>query len=143
MIRFEKLAATEKNYPFIDAVAVADYANGTFGTISDGKFTAGASFMAIMQIERGDDMKTDKFVVKKDEHIRVADFSKVDGHIVNITSDQLPKTYKAKDKLIADSTGKFVVSTSATNNYFEVIEPTRYGVRATVVVGTPAPTGTK
>lgn len=141
MIRFEKLAATEKNYPFIDAVAVADYANGTFGTIDNGKFTAGASFMAIMQVERGNDMKTANFVVKKDEHVRVADFAKVDGQVVNITIDQLPATYKANDKLVADSTGKLVVSTSATSKYFEVIEPTRYGVRATVVVGTDVEEG--
>ena len=136
MIRFEKLAATEKAYPFVDAVVAADYKNGTFGDVADGVFTAGADgFKAIMQVEKGDDMKTDKFVVFKDEHVRIADFAKVDGQIVNITADELPATYQEKDKLVAKADGTLEVKSGANSNYFEVLEVTRYGVRATVVVG--------
>lgn len=131
MIRFEKLAATEKNYPFVDAVVVADYKNGTFGEVADGKFTAGVGFKAIMQVEKGDDMKTDAFTIFKDEHARIADFSKVVGHIVNITADELPDTYVVGDKLSANTKGKLAVG--GTSECFEIIEVTRYGVRATVV----------
>lgn len=135
MIRFEQLAPTEKAYPFIKAVSDAEYKNGTFGTITNEVFSAGESFMAIMQVERGDNMKTSEFVVNKDEPVRVADFSKVDGCVVNITSDQLPKKYAVGNKLTADKNGNLVVGTSATKNYFEITEVTRYGVRAIAVVG--------
>lgn len=135
MIRFEQLSATEKQYPFIDAVVDADYKNGTFGVVSEGAFTAGEAFTAIMQVEKGNDMKTNEFVIKKGEHARIADFSKVDGQIVNITIEQLPETYKEKDKLVVAADGTLKVSTSATANYFEVLEVTRYGARAVVFVG--------
>lgn len=142
MIRFEKISATEKVYPFVDAIVDADYKNGTFGIVTDGTFTAGESFAAIMQVEKGDDMKTDQFVIHKEEHARIADFTKADGQIVNITKDQLPATYKATDKLVATSTGKLTVSASATNNYFNILEVTKYGVRAVVTVGTAPTTNT-
>ena len=132
MIRFEKLAATEKNYPFVDAVVVADYKNGTFGEVADGKFTAGVGFKAIMQIEKGDDMKYDTFTILEGEHARIADFSKVGGHIVNITADELPETYAVGDKLTANAEGKLEVG--GTSECFEVIEVMPYGVRAIVVV---------
>lgn len=136
MIRFEKLSATEKAYPFVDAVVAGDYKNGTFGEVEDGTFTAGTGFKAIMQVEKGDDMKTDQFKVLKDEHARIADFTKADGQIVNITADELPKTYTVGNKLVADSTGVLSVSADATNVYFDIIEVTRYGVRAVATVGT-------
>lgn len=136
MIRFEKLSATEKAYPFVDAVVADDYKNGTFGNVADGAFTAGTGFKAIMQVEKGDDMKSDKFKIFKDEHARIADFTKADGQIVNITADELPETYKEGDKLVADATGVLTISEDATAEYFEVIEVTRYGVRAVVTVGT-------
>ena len=47
MIRFDKISATEKNYPFVDAVVAGDYLNGTFGTVSNGTFTAGAVYAAL------------------------------------------------------------------------------------------------
>ena len=140
MIRFEKLSATEKAYPFVDAVVADNYKNGTFGTITDGTFTAGTGFKAIMQVEKGDDMKSDKFEVFKDEHARIADFAKADGQIVNITADELPETYEIGDKLAANSTGVLSVSAGASGDYFDVIEVTRYGVRAVVTVGTATDT---
>lgn len=142
MIRFEKLSTTEKAYPFEDAVVASNYKNGTFGNVANGVFTAGTGFKAIMQVEKGDDMKTDQFEVFKDEHARIADFTKADGQIVNISADELPKTYKVGDKLIADSKGVLSVSTDATSEYFDVIEVTRYGVRAVVIVGTVTDTET-
>lgn len=133
MIRFEKLAATEKNYPFVDAVVAADYKNGTFGEVADGTFTAGEGFKAIMQIEKGDDMKYDAFTILKGDHARIADFSKVDGQIVNITADELPETYVVGDMLVAGSTGTLVVNGSASNEAFKVLEVMPYGVRAVIV----------
>lgn len=135
MIRFEKLAPTEKTYPFVNAVSDAKYKNGTFGTVTNGVFSAGKSFMAIMQVEKGNDMNTTDFVVNKDEQVRIADFSKVDGCVVNITLDQIDGEYAAGDKLIADEDGNLAVSATVTKNYFKIIEVTRYGVRAIAVVG--------
>lgn len=133
MIRFEKLAATEKVYPFVDAIVADDYKNGTFGEVANGVFTAGEGFKAIIQVEKGDDMKSGDFVIFKDEHARIADFSKEDGQVVNITADELPDEYAVDDMLKADSTGTLVVDASATSGAFKVIEVTRYGVRAVVV----------
>lgn len=132
MIRFEKISSTEKNYPFVDAICAADYKNGTFGEVADGTFTAGAGFKAIMQIEKGHDMHSDDFKVLKGEHVRVADLAKVDGHIVNVTADELPAEYKVGDKLAAAANGMLTVS-EASSKALEVIEVTRYGVRAKVL----------
>lgn len=143
MIRFEKLAPTEKTYPFVDAIVADDYKNGTFGEVEDGIFTAGTGFKAIMQIEKGDDMNTDKFKIFKDEHARIADFTKTDGQVVNITADELPKAYKVGDKLTADTNGVLSVSADAASEYFDVIEATRYGVRAVVTAGTATETNKK
>lgn len=141
MIRFEKLSATEKAYPFADAVVADNYKNGIFGTIENGIFTAGNGFMAIMQSEQGHDFNSSDFVVAKNEHARIVDFAKEDGQIVNITKDQLPDACKAADKLAVDSAGKLVVSASPSGSYFQVLEVTTYGVRAAVAVVT-APAGT-
>lgn len=131
MIRFEKLASTESVYPFVDAVVAADYKNGTVGTVADGTFTAGSGFMAVMQAEDGDKAKTAEYVVKAGKNARIVDFEKVDGHIVNITKDQLPATYKAGDKLVGNGAA-FTVG-EASSKCFEIIEVMPYGVRATVV----------
>lgn len=143
MIRFEKLSATEKAYPFVDAVVAGDYKNGIFGTIGSGVFTAGTGFMAIMQVEKGDDFNSSDFVVAKGEHARIVDFDKADGQIVNITKALLSGTYKLNDKLVADSTGKLVVSASPSGSYLQVSEVTTYGVRAAVVVAKAAAADTK
>lgn len=131
MIRFEKLASTESVYPFVDAVVAADYKNGTVGAVAGGTFTSGAGFMAIMQVEDGDKAKTAEYIVPAGKHARVADFSKVDGHVVNITKDQLPEAYKVGDKLVGN--GEVFTVGEAANECFEVIEVMPYGVRATVV----------
>lgn len=131
MIRFEKLASTESVYPFVDAVVAADYKNGTFGTIANDTFTSGAGFMAIMQVEDGDAAKTADYTIPADKHARIADFSKTDGHVVNITKDQLPETYDVGDKLVGN--GDAYTVETVTSECFEIIEIMPYGVRATVV----------
>lgn len=136
MVRFDKISATEKNYPFVDAVVDGDYLNGTFGTVADGIFKAGATgFYVIMNIEKGDDAKSADYVIKKGEHARIADLSKVDGAILNITTEQLPTGIKSKDKAVSKADGTLTVpSTAPTTKYIEITEVTRFGVNAKVVV---------
>lgn len=132
MIRFEKLSVPETIYPFIDAEATDEYINGTFGTIAEDKFTAGAGFCAIMQVEKGDKAYTDKFTVKKGERVRVADLEKAPGLIVNITSDELPESVEKDNVLVADENGMLKVGSG--NKSLKVIEVTDYGVRAVIDV---------
>ena len=137
MVRFEKISTTEKAYPYVDAIVAADYANGTFGTVTDGVFTAGATgFHVIMNIEKGDDATSDDYVVKKGEHARIADLSKVDGAALNITSKQLPTTIAKGDKAVSKADGTLEVPTEApTAKYIEITEVTRFGANGKVVVG--------
>ena len=136
MIRFDKISATEKNYPFVDAVVAGDYLNGTFGTVADDTFTAGATgFYAIMNIEDGDEAKSDEYVIRAGAHARVVDFTKVDGHILNVTSVHLPDTFEKGNKLVSKADGTLEVSSGASNKYFEVIDVTRFGANVKVVVG--------
>lgn len=137
MVRFEKISTTEKNYPYVDAVVTADYKNGTFGAISDGKFTASANGTSvIMNIEDGDDVKFDDYVVKKDAHARIADLTKVNGASLSITSAQLPSTVVKGNKLEAQADGTLKVNASAKGSYLEVTEVTSFGVNAKVVIVT-------
>ena len=132
MIRFEKLF-TEKVYPFENAKVDGNYKNGTLGTVTDGTFTAGAGFKAIMQVEKGDNMNTVDFKVLNGEDARIVDFAKADGQIVNITSDMYTGAVVVGDMLKANATGVLAVDSGATSECFEVIEVVRYGVRAIVV----------
>lgn len=137
MVRFEKLSTTEKNYPFVDAVVTADYKNGTFGTVTDGKFTAGATgSFVIMNIEDGDDAKSDDYIIKKNAHARIADLTKVVGAIVDITSAQLPASVTKGNKLESQADGTLKVNASAKGTYIEVTEVTRFGVIGKVAVAT-------
>lgn len=132
MIRFEKMNIPEHTYLYEDATAAAEYTNGTFGTVTSGVFTAGAGNKAIVQVEYGDNAYSDAFTVKAGEHVRVANFEAApEGEIVNITDDELPATYSVGGKLKPASTGKLTVN--ATGALFEIIEKTRYGVRAKVL----------
>lgn len=136
MVRFEKISVTEKNYPYVKAISAADYKNGTFGAVVDGVFTAGAvGFYSIINMEDGDDAKSDDFKVLKDSQLRVADFTLVpDGTILNITSAQLSVDLKYGDKMVSAANGALTVpETAPTAKYFEVIEITPYGCRAKVV----------
>lgn len=129
MVRFEKLSTTEKNYPYVDAVVAADYKNGTFGTVTEGTFTAGATgSFVIMNIEDGDDAKSDDYVIKKDAHARIADLSTVIGAVVDITSAQLPSSIAKGNKLESQADGTLKVNASAKGVYIEVIEVTRFGI---------------
>ena len=88
--------------------------------------------MAIMQVEDGDKAKTADYTIPAGKHARIADFSKVNGHVVNITKDQLPETYEVGNKLVGNG-ATYTVNSGAESKYFEVIEVMPYGVRATVV----------
>lgn len=137
MVRFEDISTTEKNYPYVDAVVAADYKNGTFGTVVDGTFTAGANgTFVIMNIEDGDDAKSDDYIVKKDAHARIADLTKVNGVSLSITSVQLPSTVAKGNKLESQADGTLKVNASAKGSYLEVAEVTSFGVNAKVVIVT-------
>ena len=134
MVRFENISTTEKNYPYVDAVVAADYKNGTFGTVATGTFTAGATGnYVIMNIEDGDDAKSDDYVIKKGAHARIADLETVIGAIVDITSTQLPASVVKGNKLQSQADGTLKVNASATGLYIEVVEVTRFGVVGKIV----------
>ena len=136
MVRFEKLSPTEKNYPYISAKAAAEYKNGVFGEVVDEVFTIGATkFKVAMNIETGDDAKSDDFVIEKDGDMRIADLSLVpNGTILNITAGHLPSGAKEGDKMVSAATGNLVVpETAPTEEYLEVVEMTNYGCRAKIV----------
>lgn len=134
MVRFENISTTEKNYPYVDAVVAADYKNGTFGTVTTGTFTAGATGnYVIMNIEDGDDAKSDDYVIKKGAHARIADLETVIGAIVDITSAQLPASVVKGNKLQSQADGTLKVNASATGLYIEVVEVTRFGVVGKIV----------
>ena len=134
MVRFENISNTEKNYPYVDAVVAADYKNGTFGTVATGTFTAGATGnYVIMNIEDGDDAKSDDYVIKKGAHARIADLETVIGAIVDITSAQLPASVVKGNKLQSQADGTLKVNASATGLYIEVVEVTRFGVVGKIV----------
>lgn len=134
MVRFEMVSTTEKAYPYVDAIADAEYKNGTFGAVADGVFKAGATgFYVIMNMENGDDAKSDDYVVHMGEKIRVADLAKVNGASLSITSAQLPASVAKGNKLVSKEDGTLSVSETATEKYIEVTEITTFGVNAKVV----------
>lgn len=133
MIRFDKIASTENVYPYVKATAAAEYVNGAMGTVSNGVFTAGTGAFYIDQVERGDDMYSDDFKIGKGADVRVVDMSKVIGHEVDITKQNLPKTYEVGKTLAAGSDGMLTVSDSLSGYGFKVKKVTAYGVLAEIV----------
>lgn len=133
MVRFEKLTQHYVN-PFVDATAYAEYINGIFGTLSSGVFTKGAGNFCVMQVERGDKARSDEFTVKAGEHVRLADMSKAEGEVINITADELPSTYAVDNILSAQSTGLLAVNSASGAKGYKIIEVTDYGVRAVVAL---------
>lgn len=134
-VRFEKLFVPEKAYPYIKATCAAEYANGTFGTVTSGTFTAGAGNYVIMEIEKGDDAKFDTWKTGTVAEVRIADLSapEVQGLILDITNDLLPASGVAKGvTLSAASTGKLAVGGSTG---LVVEEVCSWGVRASVAIG--------
>ena len=122
MVRFDKISVTEKNYPYVDAVVAADYKNGTFGTVTEGKFTAGA---------------TGTFVImKKGSHARIGDLTTVVGAVLNVTSAQLPANVEKGNKLESQVDGTLKVNASAKGTYLEVVEVTSFGANVKVVTAT-------
>lgn len=135
MVRFDKIAVVEKTYPYVSATSAAKYKNGTFGSVADGVFTAGATgFYTIMQLEKGDDATSDDFIINKDEPCRVCDLSQVAGQILDITSAQLPDTFAKDDKMVSTADGTLEApSTEPTEKYFLVTEVTSFGAKVQIV----------
>ena len=99
MVKLNKISQIEHAYIFQDAIADADTFNGAFGEVdSTGKFKATANkAMAIMQVEEGDDEGMPTYKIKKGEHVRVGDLTKLDGQIVEVYGDEVPEDAFAKD----------------------------------------------
>ena len=108
--------------PFVDAVAAVDTFNGAMGTVSDGKFTPGVGTTAIMQVECGDDAGMPKYPIAKGTHVRVVDFEKCKGNLVNIYDYPLPATFAVGNKLEADTDGSLKVNASPTGTHLEIKE---------------------
>lgn len=123
MFKLNKISQIEHAYIFQDAIADADTFNGAVGEVdATGKFKATAKkAMAIMQVEEGDDAGMPTYKIKKGEHVRVADLTKLDGQIVEVYGDEIPADGFAKDaKLESDADGSLKKNDGATAPYFQV-----------------------
>ena len=102
-IKFRTIGQIEHGvYPFENAVASVDTFNGAFGTVTSGAFAvAKNASKAIMQIEVGDDASMPKYAISKNAHVRVVDFSKLDGKEMEIYDYPLPDGVKVGDKLVS------------------------------------------
>ena len=131
MIKFNTIGQIEHgDYPFEDAIASADTFNGAYGEVTSGSFAVGAKkAKVIMQIERGDDEYMPTYKI-----LRVLDLAKLEGKIVEVYGDELPKDVAKGDKLESDATGKLVKGATAAP-YLEVtaIVGNHLGIEAKVV----------
>lgn len=137
-VKFSSVGQIEKVYCFEDAVIEKDMLNGTFGEVTDGVFAPAANGKkAIMQVEVGDDMYFDTYVIPAGSHVRVIDFEAL--------VEQYPKNDKVEifgnlpvcvvgDKLVSDAEGKLVVGDGAP--CFEVVKfiGNKLGVEVKVVM---------
>lgn len=113
MIKFRNFDQIEHKYAFEDAVASADTFNGAFGTVTSGSFTvAEDATKVIMQVEVGDDAGMPKYPIKKGEHVRVLDLTKLVGEELEIYDYPLPDAVKKADKLTSTADGALEVNSS-------------------------------
>lgn len=140
LIKFHTIGQIEHGeYPFVKAVADNDVINGTFGTVVGGKFTASAdASSAIMQVEAGDDMCLDQYLISKKSPLRIIDFMKVNGQPMEFYG-QLPVGIAVGDKLKSDANGKLVTG-ATTAPYFEVTDiiGNYAGVEVKVITSEPS-----
>lgn len=139
--KLNSIGQIEKTYAFEDAVIETEMLNGTIGKIDDGKFTASEKgFMAIMQVEVGDDAGMAEYKIPAGSHVRVVDFKSLveqfpKNTTIEIYGAQLPTAYNIGDKLESDANGKLVTGASVAP-YFEItkIIGNKLGVEATMVM---------
>lgn len=122
LIKFHTIGQIEMGtYAFEKAVAGADTVNGAFGSVSSGVFSVGADAKkAIMNVEVGDDAGLDDYKIYKDQTLRVVDFTKLDGELIEIYGT-LPDGVEVGTKLKSDASGKLITGASAAP-CFEVID---------------------
>lgn len=137
MIKFSRLSQIEHgDYPFEDAVTKEDTFNGAFGDVAAGEFTVGANKKkAIMQLEVGDDEYMPTYKIAKGSHVRVLDFEKVNGQLMEVYGDEVPAEAVKGSKLESDADGSLKVNESATAPYYEVtrIIGNKLGVEVKVI----------
>ena len=113
MIKFRNFDQIEHKYAFEDAVASADTFNGAFGTVTAGSFAVGAdATKVIMQVEVGDDAGMPKYLIKKGEHVRVLDLTKLAGEELEVYDYPLPNTFAKGNKLTSTADGVLKVNGS-------------------------------
>lgn len=119
-IKFRTIGQIEHGeYPFKDAITSVDTYNGAFGTVTDSAFAvAKNASKAIMQIEVGDDASMPKYAISKNAHVRVVDFSKLDGKEMEIYDYPLPDGVKVGDKLVSQADGSLKADTSVASTAF-------------------------
>lgn len=135
MLKPRTIGMLEKYDVFTSVKADAEYVNGTFGTVADGVFTAGAGGYVIMQKGKGDTLYTD-FTVVADEDIRVADVAKWVGKQLEVSPLHIIGEFTKGDTLIVSATGKLAVGDAVAGNvYFEVEEVINFdGVGALLTI---------
>ena len=107
-IKFRTIGQIEHGeYPFEDAITSVDIYNG-----------AKNASKAIMQIEVGDDASMPKYAISKNAHVRVVDFSKLDGKEMEVYDYPLPDSVKVGDKLVSQADGSLKADTSVASTAF-------------------------
>ena len=120
MIKAYKISMLEKYAPFEAVKVAADYMNGTFGTVSDGVFTAGAAPTHFLyQVGRGDENYTD-FTIPKDSDARAASLDVWNGKELFIEGANLPASVEEDSKLDFDANGALKVNASPSGTYLQV-----------------------
>lgn len=113
MIKFRNFDQIEHKYAFEDAVASADTFNGAFGTVTAGSFAVGAdATKVIMQVEVGDDVGMPKYPIKKGEHVRVLDLTKLAGEELEVYDYPLPDAFAKGNKLTSTADGVLKVNSN-------------------------------
>lgn len=138
-VKFSTVGQIEKNYLFEDAIIDTAMLNGTFGSVDEGKFTAGAdATKAIMQEEAGDDAGLDEYLIPAGSHVRVVNLKalaeKYPVKTIEIYGAQLPDGVKKGDQLKSDGDGNLV--TGGDSTYYKVTKVlgNATGVEAEIVI---------
>lgn len=124
MLKLHNLRDYEHFYFFEDVVAEVDVLNGCIGEVTDGIFKpAAGGTRGIMQIEVGDDMGMDKYVIPAGTRLRSVRLDKMAEleRPIEVYGAQLPKEFKVGDKLASDEAGVLVAGAEGAP-YLEVVE---------------------
>lgn len=127
MVKAYTIGMLEKYDAFSSVKSAGEYVPGSFGTVANGVFTAGANGTAvIMEVPRFDTAHTDTKIAK-DTNIRVADITVWGGKKLQVSPANLPATFAKGDKLASDASGVLAVKSTATAPYLQVEDIIEFG----------------